>query len=76
MTLKGDLDFDVKNFNAAEPETFEAFYGDAGDGNIYNPRNVAGYIDHVLASTEGNGVHLMMADGVSTYNNLSSSKFN
>lgn len=63
FTLKGDLDFDILNFKA-EPETFEAYYGEAGDGNVYNPANVNGYIKHVLESTGGSGVHLMMADGV------------
>lgn len=64
LTLKGDLDFDIKNFATAEPESFEAIYGPADDGNIYNPGNVAAYVQYVLSNTENKGVHLMMADGV------------
>jgi cap1 methyltransferase len=63
LTLKGDLDFDIKNFGTAEPETFETIYGPAGDGNIYNPENVSAYMRHVLSNTDNKGVHLMMADG-------------
>lgn len=63
FTLKGPLDFDAPNF-VVEAETFEAFYGEAGDGNVYNPVNVSGYIRHVMTTTGNKGVHLMMADGV------------
>jgi len=40
--------------------------GEEGDGNILNPVNVASFIKHVMTSTDGQGVHLMMADGEST----------
>ncbi|CAL8111218.1 unnamed protein product [Orchesella dallaii] len=63
MTLKGELDFDIWSFYMGSPESFESFYGPAGDGNVYNPSNTTSFINHVLSSTEGRGVHLLMADG-------------
>ncbi|ODN01402.1 Cap-specific mRNA (nucleoside-2'-O-)-methyltransferase 1 [Orchesella cincta] len=63
MTLKGKLDFDIWSFAHGSPESFEPFYGHAGDGNVYNPSNTTSFINYVLSSTEGRGVHLLMADG-------------
>ncbi|XP_021945324.1 cap-specific mRNA (nucleoside-2'-O-)-methyltransferase 1 isoform X2 [Folsomia candida] len=62
LTLKGEVDFDITNF-LVETETFQTFYGEANDGNIYNPVNVSSFIQHVIANTGKKGVHLMMADG-------------
>jgi hypothetical protein len=42
----------------------DGYLGPAGDGDVYNPANVAAFINHVRAYTGAKGVHLMMADGV------------
>lgn len=39
--------------------------GANGDGNVLDPVNVESFVNYVLENTEGKGVHLMMADGVS-----------
>lgn len=38
--------------------------GAEGDGDIFNPDNQAAFIQFVKDSTEGRGVHFVMADGV------------
>jgi hypothetical protein len=35
------------------------------DGNILDPANVESFVHYVKENTDGRGVHLMMADGVS-----------
>ena len=37
-----------------------------GDGDVYNPNNIATFRRYVLSQTDGKGVHFMMADGVMT----------
>lgn len=44
--------------------------GPQGDGNVYNPANVTAFVSHVILNTEGQGVHLMVADGVSFFSFL------
>ncbi|CAB3368772.1 Hypothetical predicted protein [Cloeon dipterum] len=63
FTLRGGSDFKLKNFYAASAETFEPCYGKDGDGNIYKPANIRHFQEHVLANTDGKGVHFTMADG-------------
>ena len=36
-----------------------------GDGNVFKPENICGFIEYVLKQTK-EGVHFMMADGVRT----------
>lgn len=39
---------------------------DVGNGDVFETRNQDEFTKFVLESTEGLGVHFMMADGVST----------
>jgi len=39
--------------------------GDEGDGDVYNPANVQAFYEFVMSETKDEGVHFMMADGVS-----------
>ncbi|ODM96422.1 Cap-specific mRNA (nucleoside-2'-O-)-methyltransferase 1 [Orchesella cincta] len=46
MSMKLDgLDFNVDCFNMANAESFEPFYGPAGDGNVYNHDNTNAFIN-------------------------------
>ncbi|CAL1265972.1 unnamed protein product [Larinioides sclopetarius] len=63
FTLKGQNDFKLEDFFAGPPETFEPYYGEDGDGDIYSPRNLKSFQKFVRSNTEGKGVHFMMADG-------------
>ncbi|CAB3378212.1 Hypothetical predicted protein [Cloeon dipterum] len=63
FTLRGEHDFKLEDFYAASAETFEPCYGKDGDGNIYKPINIRHFQNHVLANTDGKGVHFTMADG-------------
>ncbi|XP_031559372.1 cap-specific mRNA (nucleoside-2'-O-)-methyltransferase 1-like [Actinia tenebrosa] len=66
LTLKGDCDFKLENFLAGTPETFEPHYGVGGkdgDGDIFNEDNLEAFKDFVMDSTDGKGVHFVMADG-------------
>ncbi|XP_055912403.1 cap-specific mRNA (nucleoside-2'-O-)-methyltransferase 1 [Eupeodes corollae] len=63
FTLRGQNDFKLDNFFAASPETFDPFYGTAGDGDIFNPANQTSFAEYVLKGTEQAGVHFVMADG-------------
>jgi cap1 methyltransferase len=65
FTLRGGNDFKLEDFYAASTETFETCYGVDDDGDVYKPRNISHFRDHVLRNTDGLGVHFMMADGVS-----------
>ncbi|XP_053668231.1 cap-specific mRNA (nucleoside-2'-O-)-methyltransferase 1-like [Anopheles marshallii] len=62
FTLKGACDFRLDDFAAGSPATFDAYYGPKEDGNIFDPANIEGFSDYVMAQTD-TGVHLMMADG-------------
>ncbi|XP_051737035.1 cap-specific mRNA (nucleoside-2'-O-)-methyltransferase 1 [Ctenopharyngodon idella] len=66
MTLKGANDFKLEDFFAAPSELFEAYYGEGGidgDGDITRPENISAFRNFVLDSTEGRGLHFLMADG-------------
>ncbi|ESO94138.1 hypothetical protein LOTGIDRAFT_161337 [Lottia gigantea] len=66
MTLRGQNDFKVEDFFAGPAEMFEPHYGVGGingDGDIFNPDNQAAFTKFVLDSTDGLGVHFVMADG-------------
>ncbi|XP_077074675.1 cap-specific mRNA (nucleoside-2'-O-)-methyltransferase 1 [Siphateles boraxobius] len=66
MTLKGSNDFKLEDFYAAPSELFEAYYGEGGidgDGDITRPENISAFRNFVLDSTEGRGLHFLMADG-------------
>ncbi|CAB3366609.1 Hypothetical predicted protein [Cloeon dipterum] len=63
FTLRGGSDFKLEEFYAASAETFEPCYGKDGDGDIYKPANIRHFKEHVLAKTDGKGVHFTMADG-------------
>uniref|UniRef100_A0A8C2Q7F2 Cap-specific mRNA (nucleoside-2'-O-)-methyltransferase 1 n=1 Tax=Cyprinus carpio TaxID=7962 RepID=A0A8C2Q7F2_CYPCA len=66
MTLKGSNDFKLEDFYAAPSELFEAYYGEGGidgDGDITRPENITAFRNFVLDSTEGRGLHFLMADG-------------
>ena len=60
-------DFKLDSFNSP-CETFDPHYGVGGyegDGDITNPANQSEFRDYVMENTEGQGVHFVMADGVS-----------
>ena len=40
-----------------------------GNGDIYDPDNLLEFQKFVLSSTDNQGVHFVMADGVSWWNN-------
>ncbi|GMT05450.1 hypothetical protein PENTCL1PPCAC_27624, partial [Pristionchus entomophagus] len=63
FTLVGNNDFKLQNFRATSANYFEAFYGDANDGDVTNPDNIDSLEEHISKGTNGKGVHLMMADG-------------
>ncbi|XP_055044556.1 cap-specific mRNA (nucleoside-2'-O-)-methyltransferase 1 [Misgurnus anguillicaudatus] len=66
MTLKGANDFKLEDFFAAPSELFEPYYGEGGidgDGDITRPENISAFRNFVLDSTEGRGLHFLMADG-------------
>lgn len=63
FTLKGDNDFKLQDFLAGPSETFEPYYGEKGDGNIFDPINISSLTDFVMKVTDNKGVHFMMADG-------------
>ncbi|KAK7872080.1 hypothetical protein R5R35_004564 [Gryllus longicercus] len=63
FTLKGDNDFRLADFYAGPSETFEPYYGQNQDGNVFDPDNIRSLKDFVMDQTDGVGVHFMMADG-------------
>ncbi|CAG0880869.1 unnamed protein product [Cyprideis torosa] len=63
FTLKGENDFKLENFHAAPCDFFEPHYGSDGDGDIFKPHNQKAFRDFVMESTNGRGVHFVMADG-------------
>ncbi|GJQ76908.1 hypothetical protein Trydic_g15109 [Trypoxylus dichotomus] len=63
FTLKGEHDFKLNESTCVSSDSFHAFYGSSGDGNIYNPENIREFKDYVLEHTQGVGVHFMMSDG-------------
>ncbi|XP_045186232.2 cap-specific mRNA (nucleoside-2'-O-)-methyltransferase 1-like [Mercenaria mercenaria] len=66
LTLKGSNDFKLEDFFAGPPEMFEPYYGVGGmegDGDIFRPDNQQAFIQFVKENTDGQGVHMVMADG-------------
>ncbi|RVE50848.1 hypothetical protein evm_004415 [Chilo suppressalis] len=63
FTLIGQCDFKLHDFYAGPPETFDAYYGKKGDGNIFDPENLTSLKDYVIKQTNDKGVHFLMADG-------------
>lgn len=62
FTLQSENDFKIHEFFAGHPETFDAYYGCKGDGNVYDPDNIESLTDYVLKQSQS-GVHFMMSDG-------------
>lgn len=65
MTLKDDHDFTLCESSCASSEIFQGLYGARGDGNVYFPENIEDFCSKLKNSTEGLGVHFLLADGVS-----------
>lgn len=63
FTLKGPNDFKLEEFRAGSPETFEPYYGEKENGNIYDSANLKSFSKFVYENTDKKGVHFMMADG-------------
>jgi hypothetical protein len=63
FTLKGNSDFTLHKFIAGTPETFDTYYGVAGDGDIFKSENIDALQNYVYKCTHS-GVHIVMADGV------------
>lgn len=69
FTLKGKSDFTLFKFVAGHPETFDPHYGVKdieGDGDIFKSENIDAFQNYVYKCTMNTGVHIMMADGVSS----------
>ena len=68
FTLKGKADFALYKFAAGTSETFDPYYGVGGydgDGDIFKSENIDALQNYIHHCTMDNGVHMMMADGVS-----------
>ena len=68
--MKGKSDFSLFKFVAGYPETFDPHYGVKeieGDGDIFKSENIDAFQTYVYKCTMNNGVHIMMADGVSSF---------
>jgi cap1 methyltransferase len=62
-------DFKLDDFHAATTENFDPHYGANGydgDGDVTSLDNLQAFQEYVLEVTRGEGVHFVMADGVST----------
>ena len=58
----------MHKFLAGPPETFDLHYGVKefnGDGDIFKSENIDALRNYVHKCTMQNGVHMVMADGVS-----------
>lgn len=64
LTLKDDNDFKLSDSTCASSATFQALYGEEGDGNVYCPANILDFKKKLMHETCGKGVHFMMSDGV------------
>lgn len=69
MTLKNDLDFQLEKFHkdTLVGETLKVYYGADGTGDILNQANIDAFAAMVEQDTEGLGVSLVSADGVSSF---------
>jgi hypothetical protein len=64
FTLKGKSDFALQKFLlAGTPETFHPYYG-VKDPDIFKSENLDALHNYVNKCTMHNGVHIVMADGV------------
>ncbi|XP_014665283.1 PREDICTED: cap-specific mRNA (nucleoside-2'-O-)-methyltransferase 1-like [Priapulus caudatus] len=66
FTLRGNNDFKLDEFYAAPCEFFEPHYGVGGlegDGDVTKLENLEAFRDFVMQSTQGAGLHFVMADG-------------
>jgi hypothetical protein len=72
MTLKNDLDFQLERFHkdAAVGEALKVYYGADGTGDILNQANIDAFAAMVEQDTDGMGVSLVSADGVSRLSNI------
>lgn len=63
FSTRGDYEFQPEYFRAIPPETLDPYYGPNDDGNLFDPENIRGFIDYVMAQTDQLGVHLLVCDG-------------
>eukprot|EP00002_Diphylleia_rotans_P002545 TRINITY_DN1159_c0_g4_i2.p1 TRINITY_DN1159_c0_g4~~TRINITY_DN1159_c0_g4_i2.p1 ORF type:complete len:424 (+),score=76.27 TRINITY_DN1159_c0_g4_i2:72-1343(+) len=65
LTLKNQSnDFQLSKFNAESPTgTFQCLYGEDDTGDILKTENIRSFQRTVLETTNGRGVHFVMADG-------------
>ncbi|XP_055598639.1 cap-specific mRNA (nucleoside-2'-O-)-methyltransferase 1-like [Uranotaenia lowii] len=63
FTTKGEYEFRPDAFRAGAPETLDPYYGRNDNGNIFDPENIIGFVDYVLAQTKDRGAHLLVCDG-------------
>ncbi|EGT40926.1 hypothetical protein CAEBREN_23306 [Caenorhabditis brenneri] len=63
FTLAGKDDFKLQKFTASSAYFFETFYGTKNNGDVMDPENIDSLEDFISRGTDGQGVHLMMADG-------------
>ncbi|KXJ70326.1 cap-specific mRNA (nucleoside-2'-O-)-methyltransferase 1 [Aedes albopictus] len=63
FSTKGDYEFHPEMFRMGAPESFDPFYGGNDDGNIFDPDNIAAFVEYVKAQTDRLGAHLIMCDG-------------
>ncbi|VDP38192.1 unnamed protein product [Echinostoma caproni] len=65
LTLTGQCDFRLNDFLAGPSEAFFPHYGTTKDGDITKWTNLASFSSLIDQATSGQGVHLLVADGVS-----------
>ena len=65
FTLRhGDHDFETHRFyHRAPPECFHPYYGPRDDGDLFCSDNIRALADLVRRQTQGQMLHVMMADG-------------
>ncbi|VDP05407.1 unnamed protein product [Schistosoma mattheei] len=70
LTLTGHCDFRENDFLAGPKEAFMAHYGPGRDGDVTKWSNLASFASFIGRSTNNAGVHILMADGVSSVINF------
>ncbi|XP_065649682.1 cap-specific mRNA (nucleoside-2'-O-)-methyltransferase 1 [Hydra vulgaris] len=68
MTIKAEWanDFNLADYIAGTPESFDCFYGEGGyngDGDIFKKENLIAFRKYVLENSDNKGLHFVMADG-------------
>ena len=64
FTLRGEHDFELERFyHRAPPELFHPYYGLEDDGDLYKSLNIRALSDLVRRQTNGEMLHVVMADG-------------